>query len=969
MKKKILCISHTHWDREWYLTKENFRMMLIDLVDRAIKILQEDETFTCFMLDGQTIVLEDYLVFRPEKKDEIKQLVTRGRLIIGPWYILPDEYLISPEGHIRNYLLGQDICSAFGGSMQHGYLPDSFGHPSQIPQILNGLGLKDAIFWRGLGKDITTTEFYWKGIDGSHVLAVNMPYSYGIGACLPDDRETLVERFRVAVDRLEPLTSGDVLLYMQGVDHVAPDPQLPEKLRQLNQNQELGNYEAIQGSLDTYLKMIDTECITETTEGELRSGYRAYLLGGTLSSRGYLKQRAFETERLLTSYAEPLAVLANLYGDVSVPYAHLQQAWKLYLDNMPHDSICGCSIDEVHEEMMIRFRDLDTICQHIVDTSAVALQKLLDLPNDGKSDSTMVDGRDGFFLFNPLPFSRNETVTVTIPYEQALLRQVVYMTGDLTEYQPEFLQPVPTAVMITDPKGNTALGKIIDTQIQDRMDLSLERQPVMYRVRYITIRCSLVDIQPLSFSAYRCTWKFSEQPDEAVKDTAVTDTSIKNSVEFDRAVIENSFYRISVEQAETKTEASAASEKASAASASGKEIVIYDKRLDRTFKDVLYFKDSGDAGDLYTYSPPAEDMIIRSQIIDVTLSDDELTIISGMMIPESLSKDRSSRCTELVEHQIKMVIKLEDYSDLIRISISADNAAKDHRLRLIASLPVTSGRSWAEGHFCIDEREPVTVYRSDQEKDPECDKENDHEREKEDYSDWIEPPGTFFQKRFAALADSDLALVVMNHGLHEYEVISSKEGFALAVTLIRSVGWLSRADLLARKGNGGWSLETPAAQVSGPAEFTCALQIRASLDYGKLMRSVQEFSTPSMSFPLQEKEGRNSQVRKHYVSALEFSNDTMVFSALKPAQSGLGYILRWTNYSEEKTTQQVKFNNPLSSVIQTDLAERQISPLKINEKINEKGNEKGNENTIKVELNPWTIASMKICPDKGEKHV
>ena len=142
---KVFLISHTHWDREWYLTREKSRFMLIQLVDEMLTLLDDQPDYV-FMLDGQTIVLEDYLEIRPEKEREIRVLIKAGRLLVGPWYVLADEFLISGESHIRNYLVGRNLCRKFGGNMNLGYLPDSFGHPEQMPQILKGLGLHEIIF-------------------------------------------------------------------------------------------------------------------------------------------------------------------------------------------------------------------------------------------------------------------------------------------------------------------------------------------------------------------------------------------------------------------------------------------------------------------------------------------------------------------------------------------------------------------------------------------------------------------------------------------------------------------------------------------------------------------------------------------------------------------------------------------------------------------------------------------------------
>ena len=147
----IHVVSHTHWDREWYLTFQQFRFRLVEMMDQLLALLDADPNYRTFMLDGQAIVLEDYLEIRPEREEEIRRYVQEGRLLIGPWYILPDEFLVSPEAMVRNLLVGERVCRRFGPSMRIGYLPDPFGHIGQMGQILRGFGMDVACLWRGVG--------------------------------------------------------------------------------------------------------------------------------------------------------------------------------------------------------------------------------------------------------------------------------------------------------------------------------------------------------------------------------------------------------------------------------------------------------------------------------------------------------------------------------------------------------------------------------------------------------------------------------------------------------------------------------------------------------------------------------------------------------------------------------------------------------------------------------------------------
>ncbi|WP_176969664.1 hypothetical protein [Nitrosomonas sp. Nm33] len=168
--KTIHVISHTHWDREWYRTFQQFRLQLVHLVDGLLDMLAKDPNYKYFMLDGQTIVLDDYLLMRSEAEDTLKEHVRNRRILIGPCHILPDMFLASPEAHIHNLLVGEREARKFGQKMMIGYMPDSFGHIGQMPQILRGFGMENACLWRGL--DDQPAGFWWQFPDGSRVLTM-----------------------------------------------------------------------------------------------------------------------------------------------------------------------------------------------------------------------------------------------------------------------------------------------------------------------------------------------------------------------------------------------------------------------------------------------------------------------------------------------------------------------------------------------------------------------------------------------------------------------------------------------------------------------------------------------------------------------------------------------------------------------------------------------------------------------------
>ncbi|MHA1372214.1 MAG: hypothetical protein ACTSRA_21145, partial [Promethearchaeota archaeon] len=238
-KKLLIMVSHTHWDREWYLTFNQFRLRLLNLIDETLE-LSKNSRWNSFMLDGQTAILEDYLEIRPQRKDELENAISSGKIVVGPWYVLADEFLESAEGVIRNLLIGHEISSRFGSTMKVGYVPDTFGHIWQLPQILKGFGIHYCYLFRGYPplfgghdeyknfNDDTPLEFYWRAPDGSKVLTLHHITGYGNAAGLSIDLNNefgflpAVLKISSAIESLKERTSTDIFLLMNGSDHLFP---------------------------------------------------------------------------------------------------------------------------------------------------------------------------------------------------------------------------------------------------------------------------------------------------------------------------------------------------------------------------------------------------------------------------------------------------------------------------------------------------------------------------------------------------------------------------------------------------------------------------------------------------------------------------------------------------------------------------------------------------------------------------
>ena len=110
MVTDIYYFSGTHWDREWYQTFQGFRHRLVDMTDELINHLETDEKFGTYHFDGQTIVLEDYKKIAPENEGRLRKLIESGKIKIGPWYNMPDEFLVSGESLIRNLMCGDRLA-------------------------------------------------------------------------------------------------------------------------------------------------------------------------------------------------------------------------------------------------------------------------------------------------------------------------------------------------------------------------------------------------------------------------------------------------------------------------------------------------------------------------------------------------------------------------------------------------------------------------------------------------------------------------------------------------------------------------------------------------------------------------------------------------------------------------------------------------------------------------------------------
>ncbi|MBO9371553.1 MAG: hypothetical protein J7575_10810, partial [Chloroflexi bacterium] len=394
-------VSHTHWDREWYRTYQQFRFRLVHLVAELVDLMERDPSYRFFLLDGQTVVLEDVVDVRPDLEGRLRRLIQEGRLFIGPWFVLPDEFLVSPEALVRNLLLGDRIARAWGAKMAIGYVPDTFGHISQLPQLLCGFGMETAVIWRGVGD--APLEFRWAAPDGSEVLVCYLRDSYSNAAHLPADEDGFIAAVKGERDRLAPHAATSHLLLMQGTDHMFPRADLPRLLeaadRALPDRVVHSSLPACVAAVRAELGEDGLRALPLRT-GEMRDPSRAHLLPGVLSTRMWIKQRNHTCQTLLERWAEPFAALAAPH---LAPFA--RRAWKYLLENHPHDSICGCSVDQVHQEMKVRFDWCEQMGEEVTWTALEAIAAQVD---------TQGEGTVALVVFNPSSTPRTDRVVAAV---------------------------------------------------------------------------------------------------------------------------------------------------------------------------------------------------------------------------------------------------------------------------------------------------------------------------------------------------------------------------------------------------------------------------------------------------------------------------------------------------------------------------------------------------------------------------
>lgn len=863
--KRAHLICHTHWDREWYLTRMEFRPRLVRLVDSLLDLAENCEDYVSFMFDAQTLTLEDYLEVKPYNREWLKKAIESGKITIGPWYILPDEMLVSGESHIRNYLIGDAVAAQFGRKMEIGYLPDSFGHPAQMPQILQGLGLDSNIFWRGTPHEMDQTEFYWTAPDGeSQVLCVNMPLGYSSAARLGSDVSRAVAQLQKAVGLLAEQGSTDILLLMNGSDHLHADRHVPEIVREYNRT--TADSEVVFSTMADFLADLRAHLPADIKNhsGNLCYSDKVILLGGTLSTRVYLKQANHRVQKKLERYVEPLHSLEQLAGGNFDFGGYQQYLWKLVLENHPHDSICGCSVDPLHEEMMTRF----TCLEQLEDTMLADLCERFQQPGDTGADAQMM-------VFEPTQDRLPQYVEVEVDFDSICKHSMNYPVATTHELPGE-LPPVPQGVRAFDENGAEVPAVLLsawpDTYVMRLADYD---QPTIYHVNRARVALLLPGMDYGLHTLRIC------RDDSATAPQSVPATGI-----------ENEFYTVAFD----KQNAS---------------FIVTDKKAGVTHTGVHRFVDLGDAGDEYTYSWPDNDRLYtldagKVESVEITAVgalSQSITIHGVLQLPTGLTADRKARADDVIDCPFTVKATLCHGTDRIDFATHIENHAKDHRLQVEFPAGALCTHSSGSAAFGVTQH-PIEHVIPEQ---------------------WEEfPQSAMLNHGFADLGDGNCGVSLASNGIAEYEAVNREGASFLRLTLLRSVGWLSLSNLNTRKIHGGWQCETPGAQCIGGYDFAYSITYHQQ---GWQQAGTYAISERALHPAYLGQAFASLAQKQNPLAFLSDLPQLIRLSAVKPSEDGNGIILRFFSLADKVIDFSLSLPEAVSAAYAVTLAEKRQEEL------------------------------------------
>lgn len=738
--KFILYFSATHWDREWYRTFQDFRFALVQTMNKVISTLESDSSFSAFITDGQTSMVEDYLEAMPENKDRLTSLLKQKRIYIGPWYTMPDENLVSGESIIKNLLEGhaytKNLCED-AESLKLGYVCDIFGHISQLPQIFKGFDIDTAVLGRGTNNHTHPAFFNWQSPNGTSCTTFKVPEDCGYGTFWFDvffqgGGEKNDETIKKAVNYVEAelnRTSVPLVVLMDGMDHTdihSTAPWIAEKLEEhFECPVKIGQVDSFINILNTYKNELPTVI------GELQAPAKEMrehnkLISDTLSSRYDLKKMNDNAQVALEKKTAPLLSLAKL-NHINLPYSLYDKAYKYLLKNHAHDSICGCSIDEVHDDMKYRFNQAQRIADGLTKN---CFEEILQL-NSYTQDSP--DGKLKLTVFNTLayPIERNNIkVTVDFP------------NNFLTTYDEMIPSELVNQFRVFDAENNEVEYQIF--KIKNNSYAHIPGRLYFEKRNRYTILIN-TSVPSLSFA------EFEIRPD---------DMPVRSfdSLRTGKLTAESETLKLEVTP--------------------NGSVCLTNILTGHKYNDLLQYIDTSETGDGWFHRPtvPYSEINSSGSLCSVEVLHDgplacTFALTHIMQLPKNLEYDRlfTERNSETVSTKIVTTLTLQKNCTFIKINTKVFNNAKDHKLVLSLKTGINSDTYTADQAFAFVERN--------------CGKQAETHNWKEPDKAGKAFGNIVLRKR----ADNSGFAFISSGGMHEAAAQNDKDG-SLDITLMRCFG-------------------------------------------------------------------------------------------------------------------------------------------------------------------------------------
>lgn len=849
--KKVHVVPHMHWDREWYFSTEESRILLVNNMEEILEVLENNSNYPHFVMDGQTAILEDYLAVKPENKERIKKLVEDGKLIIGPWYTQTDEMVVGSESILRNLLYGIKDCDEFGDHMKIGYLPDSFGQSAQMPQILNGFDIKHSMFWRGCSerKGTDKTEFNWKSDDGSEVLVQMLPLGYAIGKYLPTDEEALKTRMEKYFPVLDKGATTDHEILPNGHDQMPIQKNIFEvmdKLKELYKDRDffLSKYENI-------FEELEKQSNLDTISGEFLDGKYMRVHRSIFSTRMDIKAANARIESKITNILEPLASLAYSLG---FEYHHglIELIWKEIMKNHAHDSIGCCCSDKVHKEIMNRFFLAEEKADMLIEfykrkiTDAMSIEKSL----------------DKLVAFNLMPYDRNETVRA----------QVITKMKSFEMF---------------DSENNKLNFEVIH---KEEIDAGLIDRQIVHYGNYDPFMTYTLEFKDLIPAMGYKSYLIKEAESMVEKEYETTNN------------IDNDFYTIEVND--------------------NGSLKIFDKKLNKTFNNVLLMENGGDEGDEYDFSPlPGENLMFNDNIkadyvIKKNKFNNEIKISYRLNVPKDIEERKNNDKNGYVDFEI--IVNIPNDKARIDVIFNLNNQANDHRIRTYIPTNIASKFSVSDNQFGHIKR---SVY--------------DEAMNVWEEEGWDERPDAIYPMlTFVGLSDENHGVAVLTNSTREFEIVG--ENFdTIAITLFRSVGFLGKEEMMRRPGRpSGIKLPTPDSQMIGKltVDLSIVTHEKSTLEVN-VSNMAKEYLTPIVTYnkmPHNAMKLNKSEFEVPYsYSLLNTNNKDLVLSVLKKAEKEDALVLRFYNTKESDKSSNIVMNKNINVAKNVNLNEKEIEKMNV----------------------------------------